>query len=44
MFARENKADEHNPWAIIIRILPIIPHIEFLNRPVRRSPIWPTDE
>lgn len=44
MFANENRADDDNPWAIIIRVAPIIPHCEFDRAPASISPMWPTDE
>jgi len=37
-------ADEHKPWAIIIIIVPDIPHLENDNVPEIISPICPTDE
>jgi len=44
MFAREKSAEEHRPWAIIIMIVPDIPHNEYERVPVIINPICPTDE
>jgi hypothetical protein len=42
--ARENRADDESPCAIIISIAPIIPHVVFDRAPASINPIWPTDE
>jgi len=44
ILARINKADDLNPWAIIMIRALDIPHIEFDSIPVNISPICPTDE
>lgn len=40
----KNKADDDNPWAIIIMIAPDNPIVLIVNRPVSTNPIWATDE
>lgn len=44
ILARENSADEHRPCAIIIIIVPDIPHVENDNVPEIINPICPTEE
>jgi len=44
MFASANKAEEHNPWAIIRIKDPCQPHVVFDMVPAVRRPIWPTLE
>jgi hypothetical protein len=44
MFAIQNRADDLNPWAIIIDNLACSPNFEFVNIPATISPICPTDE
>jgi len=44
MLARENKQDEHNPWAISIAKAPCHPHNEFDKIPPVASHICLTEE
>ena len=44
IFAIANKAEEHNPWAIIIVREASHPHVDPDINPVIISPICPTDE
>jgi hypothetical protein len=44
MFANENMADEHNPCAIIINSVPLIPHVVIDIVPATIKPMCPTDE
>lgn len=41
---RRNKADDDNPWAIIIIIAPDNPIVLIVNNPVNTNPMWATDE
>jgi hypothetical protein len=43
-FAKENRADDERPCAIIISIAPISPHVVLERAPASISPMWPTDE
>lgn len=43
-FTSRKRADEDNPWAIIIIIAPIIPIVFIVKIPVRTNPIWATEE
>lgn len=44
MLAKENRADDLNPWAIIIVSDPINPQDVLDNIPVNISPMCPTEE
>jgi hypothetical protein len=44
MLAKANKADEHSPWATIIKIAPFIPQEVKVIAPAISNPMWPTDE
>lgn len=44
MLASLNRADEHSPWAIIIRSAPVNPQDVMDMVPATRIPICPTDE
>lgn len=44
IFARAKRADEHNPWAIIIMRAPDIPHDVLESIPASIKPICPTEE
>lgn len=44
MLAKINKADEHNPWAIIIISPPHIAQLEFVKILASIRPMCPTDE
>lgn len=41
---RRNRADDDNPWAIIIMIAPDNPIVLIVNSLVNTNPIWATDE
>lgn len=43
-FTNKNRADEDNPWAIIIIIAPVNPIKLNENKPVNTNPICATDE
>jgi len=42
--AKIKRADELNPWAIIIINAPYIPHVVLVSSPASIRPICPTDE
>jgi hypothetical protein len=44
MFARANRAEDLNPWAIIINSAPVSPQVELANIPANIRPMCPTDE
>lgn len=44
MLARENRADEHSPCAIIINMAPAIPQDVKVRTPATIIPICPIDE
>lgn len=44
ILAKMNKAEDENPWAIIIVTAPYIPNLVEEVTPAINSPIWPTDE
>lgn len=44
MFLMANRAEEDNPWAIIIVIVPERPILVSLIVPAIRRPMWPTEE
>jgi len=44
MFAIQNRAEDLNPWAIIMASPASIPSFEFVSIPATISPMWPTDE
>lgn len=44
VLASANRAEEENPCAIIIIMVPSQPQMEFDIRPATSKPIWPTDE
>jgi len=39
-----NRAEEDIPWAIIIAIAPIKPHVEVVITPLNSNPICPIEE
>lgn len=43
-FTKRNRAEEDNPWAIIIIIAPVNPNKLEVNRAHSTNPIWATDE
>lgn len=44
MLAKEKSAEEHNPCAIIINIVPAIPQLDIVKVPESIRPICPTEE
>lgn len=43
-FTNKNKADDTNPWAIIINIPPNNPELFIEKKAINTNPIWLTDE
>lgn len=44
MFARQNSAEEVNPWAIMSNIAPVSPQCVWIRVAEITRPMWPTDE
>lgn len=44
MFAKQNSAEEVNPWAIIMIKAPVKPQGVWVKIPAATRPMWLTDE
>lgn len=44
MLAKQNRADEARPWAIIRIIAPVNPQGVWIKIPLATSPMWLTEE